>query len=45
MPSPMCANWNELTESLYSLDEAREVLEAFSEYLSFARGIRVAPIF
>jgi hypothetical protein len=32
-------------ESLYSLDEAREVLEAFSEYLSFARGIRVAPIF
>jgi hypothetical protein len=36
--------WERTNESLYSLDEAREVLEAFSEYLSFARGIRVAPL-
>ena len=37
--------WERTNESLYSLDEARSLLEAFSEYLSFARGIRVAPIF
>ncbi len=33
-----------LNRDLFSLQEAKEHLEAFSYYLSFARGIRLSPI-